>query len=80
VVAVALQPYSYYNFRSGSMEHSREPEPPMKWAHHPNLRKRPRAPSKGRGPAPLAMKARLIRTWIGPRPFDGVAGRLRRLG
>jgi hypothetical protein len=26
------------------------------------------------------MKARLILTWIGPRPLDGVGGRLRKLG
>src|SRR5262249_47426746 len=25
------------------------PAPPMKWAHHPNLRKRLRTPAKGRG-------------------------------
>jgi hypothetical protein len=32
------------------------PEPPMKWAHHPNLRKRPRAPAKGRGSVQRAIK------------------------
>ena len=28
----------------------------MKWAEHPNLRKRPRAPSKGRGPVQRAIR------------------------
>jgi hypothetical protein len=28
----------------------------MKWPHHPNLRKRPRAPSKGRGPVQRAIR------------------------
>src|SRR5262249_44652325 len=28
----------------------------MKWAHHPNLRKRPRTPAKGRGPVQRAIK------------------------
>jgi hypothetical protein len=32
------------------------PEPPMKWAHHPNLRKRPRTPAKGRGSVQRAIK------------------------
>ena len=31
-------------------------EPPMKWAHHPNLRKRPRTPAKGRGSVQRAIK------------------------
>src|SRR5262245_13624330 len=30
--------------------------PPMKWAHHPNLRKRPRTPAKGRGSVQRAIK------------------------
>ncbi len=30
--------------------------PPMKWKDHPNLRKRPRAPSKGRGPVQRAIR------------------------
>jgi hypothetical protein len=32
------------------------PEPPVKWAHHPNLRKRPRTPAKGRGSVQRAIK------------------------
>ena len=28
----------------------------MKWAHHPNLRKRPRTPAKGRGSVQRAIK------------------------
>ena len=28
----------------------------MKWAHHPNLRKRPRTPAKGRGSMQRAIK------------------------
>lgn len=28
----------------------------MKWAHHPNLRKRPRTPAKGRGSVKRAIK------------------------
>ena len=28
----------------------------MKWKDHPNLRKRPRAPSKGRGPVQRAIR------------------------
>src|SRR5262244_3584082 len=32
------------------------PPPPMKWAHHPNLRKRPRTPSKGRGSVQRAIR------------------------
>jgi hypothetical protein len=30
----------------------------MKWAEHPNLRKRPSAPSKGRGPVQRAILPR----------------------
>src|SRR5262249_12306983 len=30
--------------------------PPMKWAHHPNLRKRPRTPAKGRGSVQRAIR------------------------
>jgi hypothetical protein len=33
----------------------------MKWPHHPNLRKRPRAPSKGRGPVPRAIRRARLR-------------------
>ena len=29
---------------------------PMKWAHHPNLRKRPRTPAKGRGSVQRAIR------------------------
>jgi len=28
----------------------------MKWAHHPNLRKRPRTPAKGRGSVQRAIR------------------------
>src|SRR6516162_2253635 len=30
--------------------------PPMKWAHDPNLRKRPRTPAKGRGSVQRAIR------------------------
>jgi hypothetical protein len=32
------------------------PALPTKWEHHPNLRRRPRTPSKGRGPVQRAIK------------------------
>src|SRR5262249_47083877 len=32
------------------------PAPPMKWARHPNLRKRPRKPAKGRGSVQRAIR------------------------
>jgi hypothetical protein len=32
------------------------PDASMKWAEHPNLRKRPSAPSKGRGPVQRAIR------------------------
>jgi hypothetical protein len=31
-------------------------DPPMKWPHHPNLRKRPPTPSKGRGPVQVRIR------------------------
>ena len=33
---------------------------PMKWPHHPNLRKRPPTPSKGRGPVQVRIRRAFI--------------------
>jgi len=37
----------------------------MKWAHHPNLRKRPRTPAKGRGSVQRAIKRAFAATSVG---------------